>query len=140
MEKLRRKANFTMDSFSFVFSPGMDELSFTHQQGADHDEDDKEEFMTVRSCFTCCSSAATASRDEFMTVRTNFSRCSSLNEMMIQEMRRRSIIQEFCHCQVAVRPVPEAPIASASAQVSNRVMVMEERYQAEKDALYLVVL
>lgn len=41
---------------------------------------------------------------------------------------------------VAVRPVPEAPIASASAQVSNRVMVMEERYQAEKDALYLVLL
>ncbi|XP_030537906.2 uncharacterized protein LOC115746325 isoform X1 [Rhodamnia argentea] len=134
MEKRRRKVNFTTESFSFVFSPAMDELSFTHRQDADHDEHDKEEFLTVRSCFTCCSSAATASRDEFMTVRTDFSRCSSLNEMMLQEMRRRSIIQEFCNCEgwpfglcrklLLLPPLPKSPAESWSWRRGTRLRRM----------------
>ncbi|XP_031405984.1 uncharacterized protein LOC116214702 isoform X1 [Punica granatum] len=122
MEKLRKKPNFTTDTFSCVFSPSTGEEEFSQKEGVDGEEQEKEEFTSVRSCFTCCSNDT--SKEAFISVKTNFSRCSSFNELEFLDLRRRSIIQEFCHCEgwpfglcrklLLLPPLPKSPSESWS--------------------------
>ncbi|EXB50016.1 hypothetical protein L484_003373 [Morus notabilis] len=128
LEKLRRKPVLLMsDSFSWVYSTVTRELYIT-PKGIEQKEDmngvdcEGEEFLSVKSCFSCCSSAA--SRDVFVSVKSSFSRSSSLNGVDLKEFQRRSIIQEFCHCEgwpfglcrkaVLLPPLPKSPSESWS--------------------------
>lgn len=139
MEKLRHKPFVITDSFSWVFSPKTGELFLTpktvqqKEEDDDDDEDDeREEFFSVGTCFSCCSSAL--SRDAFLSVKTNFSHCSSLNWLEFQDFPRRSIIQEFCHCEgwpfglcrkaVLLPPLPKSPSESWSWRKGTRVVKM----------------
>ncbi|KAE8100647.1 hypothetical protein FH972_018525 [Carpinus fangiana] len=134
MEKLRRRPSLLTESFSLVvYSPVTKELYMTPkavQRGEDlDDEDEDEDFVTVGSCFSCCSSAL--SREAYHSVKTNFSRCSSLNGLDFQEFWRRSIIQELCHCQgwpfglcrraVLLPPLPKSPSESWSWRKGTRI-------------------
>jgi hypothetical protein len=134
MEKLRRRPSLLTESFSLVvYSPVTRELYMTPkavQRGEDlDDEDEYEDFVTVGSCFSCCSSAL--SREAYHSVKTNFSRSSSLNGLDFQEFWRRSIIQELCHCQgwpfglcrraVLLPPLPKSPSESWSWRKGTRI-------------------
>lgn len=123
MERQKHKPSVMRDSFSWVFSPATRELHIT-QTMAPHEreveDDEKEEFFSVRSCFSCRSSAV--SGEPFYSVKTNISPCSSLNELDFSDYWRRCIIQEFCHCEgwpfglyrkaVLLPPLPKSPSES----------------------------
>ncbi|XP_008220203.1 PREDICTED: uncharacterized protein LOC103320317 [Prunus mume] len=138
MEKLRRKPSSLTDSFSFVYSSKSGDL-FISQKGVqnkkDHGEEDdeKEEFLSVKSCFSCCSTAAT-SRDVFLSVKTSLSRCSSLNGIDFKDFPRQSIIQQFRHCEgwpfglcrkaVLLPPLPKSPSESWSWRKGTKYVKM----------------
>ncbi|XP_022135711.1 uncharacterized protein LOC111007604 [Momordica charantia] len=136
MEKLRRKTNLS-DSFSWVFSPATKELYITSMEIEKMDESGNEdntgdEFFSVQSFLTCCSSAAT--NEAFFSVEANFSRCSSLNglDFLDEDLRRRSILQEFCHCEgwpfglcrkaILLPPLPKSPSESWSWSKATKVV------------------
>ncbi|TKY57799.1 hypothetical protein E2542_SST14852 [Spatholobus suberectus] len=87
----------------------------------DEEYDVGEEFLSVKSSLSCCSSSA-VSGEAFYSVKTNLSRCSSMSELDVSEYWRRSIIQEFCHCEgwpfglcrkaVLLPPLPKSPSES----------------------------
>ena len=116
--------------FSLAYSPATRELYVTHSHTmapqarvvvGDEEHDEREEFFSVKSCLSCCSSSA-VSDQAFYSVKTNLSRCSSMNEVEVSEYWRRSIIQEFCHCEgwpfglsrkaVLLPPLPKSPSES----------------------------
>ncbi|KAK2660355.1 hypothetical protein Ddye_006888 [Dipteronia dyeriana] len=128
MEKLRRKPSLiTSDSFSWVFYPKTRELYLKAEQQKEDEEEEEEEvgdaieFVSVGSCFSCCSSAI--SKEAYHSVKTNVSRCSSLTGLDFQDLQR-SIIQELCYCQgwpfglcrkaVLLPPLPKSPAESWS--------------------------
>ncbi|GFY86879.1 hypothetical protein Acr_05g0005180 [Actinidia rufa] len=140
--KTRRKASFTMNSFSWIFSPTTVELFITPKRMQQNEEincEEREDFFSVGSCFSCCSSER--STEAFLSVKTTFSRCSSLSGLdrqdfqpfLVQEfwhgldirdLRRRSIIQKFCRCEgwpfglfrkaLLLPPLPKSPSDSWS--------------------------
>lgn len=131
MEKLKRKPSSLSltDSFSWVYSGDLYITQKGVQKKQDNHEDDvddeKEEFLSVASCFSCCSSSAAASRDVFLSVKTSLSRCSSLNGFEFNDFQKRqSIIQQLCHCKgwpfglcrkaVLLPPLPKSPSESWS--------------------------
>jgi len=101
-----------------------------------HEDEEPEDFMSVQSHFSLCSSCAAADSDAFFSVKTNFSHCSSVKDMDLHEskcwawegfldsseIRRRAIIQEFCHCEgwpfglcrkvLLLPPLPKSPSES----------------------------
>lgn len=115
-------------SFSWVYSPATKELYFTRRTMApqenvekDNDQEEEEEFLSVKSCFSCCSSGELT----FHSVKTSLSRCSSLNgvdEYLSKLHWRRSVIEEFCHCEgwpfglcrraILLPPLPNSPSES----------------------------
>lgn len=128
MEKQKHKPkNLLRESFSLVYSPATRELYVTQttapkeRKGGDKERGEGEEFLSVKSCFSCSSSSA-MSVEAFYSVKTNLSRCSSMNELDFSDYRRRSIIQEFCHCEgwpfglcrkaVLLPPLPKSPSES----------------------------
>ncbi len=136
-EKLKRKPSPLPDSISWVYSPMTRELYMTpkavqREEDYDDEDDEKEEFLTVGSCFSCCSSAV--SREAFYSIKSNFSRSSSLNGLDFQEFWRRSIIEELCHCQgwpfglcrkaVLLPPLPKSPSESWSWSKGPRIVKM----------------
>lgn len=142
LKKLRRKPILLMsDSFSWVYSPVTRELYIT-PKGIEQKEDmnrvdcEGEEFLSVKSCFSCCSSAA--SRDVFVSVKSSFSRSSSLNGVDLKEFQRRSIIQEFCHCEgwpfglcrkaVLLPPLPKSPSESWSWRKGTKTAKLTYRW------------
>lgn len=140
MEKLKRKPSSLSltDSFSWVYSgdlyitqKGEQKKQDNHEDedeaedDVDVDVDDEKEFLSVASCFSCCSSSAAASRDVFLSVKTSLSRCSSLNGFEFNDFQKRqSIIQQLCHCKgwpfglcrkaVLLPPLPKSPSESWS--------------------------
>ena len=131
MEKQKHKPSLSREGFSWVYSPATRELHVTQtippqargSGDGDEEHDEREEFLSVKSCFSCCSSSSAAVSDEaFYSVRTNLSRCSSMKEVDLPEYWRRSIIQEFCHCKgwpfglcrkaVLLPPLPKSPSES----------------------------
>lgn len=136
MEKLKRKTNLS-DSFSWVFSPATKELYISSMEIEKMDESGNEdnigdEFYSVQSFLTCCSSAAT--KEAFFSVEANFSRCSSLNglDFLDDDLKRRSILQEFCHCEgwpfglcrkaVLLPPLPKSPSESWSWSKGTKIV------------------
>ncbi|KAL2318594.1 hypothetical protein Fmac_032470 [Flemingia macrophylla] len=130
MEKQKQKASPLRQGFSFTYSPATRELYVTHAMapqarvavvGDDEEHSGIEEFLSVRSRLSCNSSSA-LSGEAFYSVKTNLSRCSSMNEVDMSEYWRRSIIQEFCHCEgwpfglcrraVLLPPLPKSPSVS----------------------------
>ncbi|XP_059638284.1 uncharacterized protein LOC132280167 [Cornus florida] len=147
--KERRKASFTMDnSFCWVLSSTTGDLFITPkavQQKENGDDDEgKEDFLSVKSCLSRCSSATTM--EAFFSVKTNFSRCSSLNRLDFQDLwnclsfngldfqdfRRRSIIQELRHCEgwpfglcrkaLLLPPLPKSPSESWTWRKHGRIV------------------
>lgn len=149
--KTRRKASFSMDSFNWIISPSTGELFTTPkamQKNEDSDHEEKEDFFSVGSCLSRCSTVRSV--EEFLSVKTQFSRCSSLSRLdccdlrpfVVQEfwhgidyqelLRRRSIIQEFCHCKgwpfglcrkaLLLPPLPKSPSESWSWRKGVRLV------------------
>ncbi|KAJ1376259.1 hypothetical protein SESBI_50132 [Sesbania bispinosa] len=128
MENKKYKPSVLRHSFSWVYSPVTKELYFTTTQAVsaqekvegDQEQDEREEFYSVKSCFSCCSSSV--SGETFHSVKTSLSRCSSLNEVDLSKYWRRSVIQEFCHCEgwpfglcrraLLLPPLPKSPSES----------------------------
>lgn len=127
MEKQKHKPSVLRHSFSWVYSPATKELYFTQAVApeekvvkGDEESGEGEEFLSVKSCFSRCSSSP--SGEAFYSVKTNLSRCSSLNELDLSKYRRPSVIQEFCHCEgwpfglcrraVLLPPLPKSPSES----------------------------
>ncbi|KOM51522.1 hypothetical protein LR48_Vigan09g018100 [Vigna angularis] len=128
MEKQKQKASVLRHSFSWVYSPATKELFVTEAvtpqkkvEGGDKENDEREEFLSVKSCFSRCSSSPSGS--VFYSVKTNLSRCSSFNDLHQQSKHwRRSVIEEFCHCEgwpfglcrraVLLPPLPKSPSES----------------------------
>lgn len=127
MEKQKLKPSPLRDDFSWTDSPATRELYVTMASPqprvviGDGEDDEREEFFSVKSCLSCCSSNA-VSEQPFFSVKTNLSRCSSMSGVDMSEHWRRSIIQEFCHCQgwpfglcrkaVLLPPLPKSPSES----------------------------
>lgn len=126
MEKQKIKQSPLRDDFSWTYSPATRELYVTMAPQprmviGDGEHDDREEFFSVKSCLSCCSSSV-VSDQAFFSVKTNLSRCSSLSGVDMSEHWRRSIIQEFCHCEgwpfglcrkaVLLPPLPKSPSES----------------------------
>ncbi|KAK7383118.1 hypothetical protein VNO78_28787 [Psophocarpus tetragonolobus] len=128
MEKQKHKASLVRDGFSWAYSPATREVYLTHTMApqarvvaGDEEHDEREEYFSVKSCLSCCSSSA-MSGEAFYSVKTNLSKCSSMNEVDMSEYWRRSIIQEFCHCEgwpfglcrkaVLLPPLPKSPSES----------------------------
>ncbi|KAF2309860.1 hypothetical protein GH714_005402 [Hevea brasiliensis] len=81
LEKSRQRSFVLTDSFSWVFSPRTGELFlapkiFQDKDDNDEKEDEGDEFLSVASCFSCCSSAL--SKEAFLSVKTNFSAAQAL--------------------------------------------------------------
>ena len=126
MEKQKNKPSLLRESFSWVYSPATRELCVTGKmepkakEGGNEEQGEKEEFLSVKSCFSMYSSSANG--EGFYSAKTNLSRCSSLNEFDLSEYWKRSIIQEFCHCEgwpfglcrkaVLLPPLPKSPSES----------------------------
>lgn len=137
MERQKHKPSVARDNFSWVYSPETRELYITQMvalhEREDVDDDQKEEFLSVKSCFSCHSSRL--SGELFYSVKTNFSPCSSLNDLDFSEYWRRSIIQELCHCEgwpfglcrkaVLLPPLPKSPSES---------WLWRKKQQSTKDA------
>lgn len=130
--KSRRNARLMTDSFCWGFSPMAGELFINSKEVVKGEKDKTEDFFSVESCFSQCSSAA--SRDEFVSVKTSFSRCSSLNGLDFQDFWRRSIIEELCHCEgwpfglcrkaLLLPPLPKSPSESWSWHKGNKTFKM----------------
>ncbi|CAK7347575.1 unnamed protein product [Dovyalis caffra] len=142
MEKLRHKPLIFSDSFSWVYSPKTGELFVAPKAVQNKDDDDssndendeyndtREDFFSIGSCLSCCSSAL--SREAFVSAKTNFSRCSSFNGLEFPDFPKRSILQEFCHCQgwpfglcrkvVLLPPLPKSPSESWSWRKGVRIV------------------
>ncbi|KAK2992278.1 hypothetical protein RJ640_020271 [Escallonia rubra] len=115
--KSKRQTSLALDCFFWGFSPTTGELfiaSKVMQQKEESDGEEREDYFSVGSCFSRCSSV-----EAFVSVRTNFSRCSSLNGLDFPDFPRCSIIQEFRHCEgwpfglcrrsLLLPPLPKSP-------------------------------
>ncbi|KAJ4845400.1 hypothetical protein Tsubulata_010584 [Turnera subulata] len=152
MEKLKQKSFVLTDSFTWVYSPKTGELfvapkSFSpklydnNNEDDDDDDDDskkdkedeeRDEFFSVRSCFSCCSSVL--SKEAFLSVKSNFSRCSSFKGFEFQDFPRNSILQQFYHCEgwpfglcrkaVLLPPLPKSPSDSWLWRKGTRTIKM----------------
>ncbi|KAK8601231.1 hypothetical protein V6N13_059044 [Hibiscus sabdariffa] len=138
-EKMKRRPSLMAESFSWVLYPSTGELYISSSKHGQRREDEieEEEFFSVGSCFSLCSSGA--SREAFMSAKSNFSRSSSLNKidfpeiwkLDLEDFRRRSIIREFCHCEgwpfglcrkaVLLPPLPKSPSESWSWRKGTRL-------------------
>ncbi|XP_043713655.1 uncharacterized protein LOC122662154 [Telopea speciosissima] len=131
--KLRRVSN--SDSQRWVLLQGMEEFLFTSSKEVvkevednKHEDKEVESFYSVGSCFSRCSSA---SRDVFFSVGSRLSRCSSMNGIDFGDDKRRSIIQELCHCEgwpfglgrkaLLLPPLPRCPSESWLWRKGNRI-------------------
>lgn len=128
MEKLRKKRRTGIEGLTCKF---MKEFDIEKEEG--------NEFCSVRSSFSeCCMSDM--SIEGYMTAKTEFSRSSSLNGLELEnqwkkyyvnEIRKGSVIQEFCHCQgwpfglgrkvALLPPLPKSPAESWSWRKPTRV-------------------
>ncbi|KAL3840381.1 hypothetical protein ACJIZ3_024972 [Penstemon smallii] len=114
--KSKRKFTFANDGLYWALSP-------LTAAGPKKQEDGGEEFFSVGSRLSRCSSAS--SFEAFVSVKTRFSRCSSLNNIDFPKDfgRKRSIIVEFCHYEgwpfglgrkAFLPPLPKSPSDSWS--------------------------
>ncbi|ESQ30867.1 hypothetical protein EUTSA_v10011797mg [Eutrema salsugineum] len=129
MEKLRQKPRISMER----------QITYQSKEESDIEKEEGIEFCSVGSSFSeCCHSDL--SIEGYMTAKTEFSRCSSLEGVelenqwkvyYVKELRKKSVIQELCHCQgwpfglgrraALLPPLPKSPAESWSWRKPNRV-------------------
>lgn len=129
-EKTRRKRQFTMNKdFGSILSSTAGEL-FVATKGMQQLESnlENEERDTFYSAGSRCSSA---SREAFFSVGSCLSRSSSTSRIELWEVPRRSIFQEFSHCEgwpfglyrkALLPPLPKCPSDSWSWNKRNKMM------------------
>ncbi|KAK7285071.1 hypothetical protein RJT34_19829 [Clitoria ternatea] len=126
-ERQKHKVTPLRDGFPWAYYPAKGEVYVTlvmtpkGKVAGDEENNEKEEFLSVKSCLSCCSSGA-LSGEAFYSVKTNLSRCSSMNDLDLSEYWRHSIIQKFCHCEgwpfglyrkvALLPPLPKSPSES----------------------------
>ncbi|XP_010269123.1 PREDICTED: uncharacterized protein LOC104605883 [Nelumbo nucifera] len=140
--KMKRKGRRMTESLCWAVSSSTGELFMApYPKDMQHVEDDNkvedndemETFFSAESCFSRCSSA---SREVLFSAGSCFSRCSSMmSKVDFGEARRRSIIQEFCHCEgwpfglcrkaVLLPPLPRSPSESWSWHKGNRIVIVK---------------
>ncbi|CAL1371702.1 unnamed protein product [Linum trigynum] len=124
MEKSKQKVFVITDSFS-------GDLFFSPEKQKDREVDKEEDFYSVGSCLSRCSSSLSKGGEEFFSVKTNLSRCSSLSQVEYPSIHRcGSILQELCHCEgwpfglcrkaVLLPPLPKSPSESWLWQKGTR--------------------
>ncbi|OIT04133.1 PREDICTED: uncharacterized protein LOC109224956 [Nicotiana attenuata] len=134
--KCRRQTTISSDKFNWTFSPTAGDLFISTklmQQKEDKEHQEKEEnedFFSVGTRLSRCSSAK--SYEAFATAKTTLSRSSSLNRIDFQDFPRRSVIQEFSHCEgwpfglcrklLLLPPLPKSPSDSWSWRKSARMI------------------
>ncbi|CAN4122714.1 unnamed protein product [Withania somnifera] len=134
--KCRKKAAISSDKFHWTFSPTAGALFISEklmQQKEDSEDEDKEgreDFLSVETHLSCCSSAI--SHEALATAKTALSRSSSLDRIEFQDFPRRSVIKEFSHCEgwpfglscklLLLPPLPKSPADSWSWRKSARMI------------------
>ncbi|XP_074275458.1 uncharacterized protein LOC141599367 [Silene latifolia] len=137
----KTKRSSMIESYSTVLHPISGELfpGSVKQQYEVKKQDDQEieEFSSVKSHLSLCSFASNDDYEAFYSVKTDFSCCPSLKDAELaenkwwssevldsKELRRRAIIQEICHCKgwpfglcrkaLLLPPLPKSPADSWS--------------------------
>ncbi|XP_060173431.1 uncharacterized protein LOC132604106 [Lycium barbarum] len=134
--KCRRKTTITTDKFTWVFSPTTGDLFISarlRRKEEENQDQEKEDFYSVASRLSPCSSAA--SFEDFVTAKTIFSRSSSLDRIDFEDPWRHSVIQELSHCEgwpfglyrksLLLPPLPKSPSDSWSWSKSARMFKMQ---------------
>lgn len=123
--KARRKGSLTLESFCWALDLPLGINQNVESSGG---VEEREDFLSVGSCFSRCSSAT--NMGAFLSVMTNLSRCSSLSCVECLDLQsRRSIIEEFWHCEgwpfglcrkaLLLPPLPKSPSESWSWRKSK---------------------
>ncbi|GAB4852111.1 hypothetical protein Ancab_016301 [Ancistrocladus abbreviatus] len=137
--KFRRRNFLRNDSFSSVFHPTLGEVfvrAAAKNKSDNNNDEERDEFLSVKSHFSVSCYSTAADTEAFFSVNTNFSRCTSLNLDAgldcFLDLQRRSIIQEFCHCEgwpfglcrkaVLLPPLPKSPSESWSWHKGARTL------------------
>ncbi|KAH9611539.1 hypothetical protein KSS87_007628 [Heliosperma pusillum] len=137
----KMKRSSMIESYSTVLHPISGELfPGSVKQLYDvkkQDDEENEEFTSVKSQLSLCSFASIDDYEAFYSVKTDFSCCPSLKDAELaenkwwssevldsKELRRRAIIQEICHCKgwpfglcrkaLLLPPLPKSPSDSWS--------------------------
>ncbi|KAK6773095.1 hypothetical protein RDI58_028333 [Solanum bulbocastanum] len=135
--KCRRKTTTTTDKFTWAFSPTTGDLFISarlrqKEEGNEDQETEerREDFYSVASCLSPCSSAT--GFEAFVTAKTVFSRSSSLDSIDFQDLRRHSVVQELSDCEgwpfglyrkaLLLPPLPKSPSDSWSWRKSARMV------------------
>ncbi|XP_055811209.1 uncharacterized protein LOC129880946 isoform X2 [Solanum dulcamara] len=136
--KCRRKTTITTDKFTWAFSPATRDLFISarlrqkEEEKEDQETEEREDFYSVASRLSPCSSAT--SFGAFVTAKTVFSRSSSLDRIDFQDPWRRSVIQELSDCEgwpfglyrkaLLLPPLPKSPSDSWTWSKSARMVKM----------------
>nr|GME11363.1 uncharacterized protein LOC109149590 [Ipomoea batatas] len=121
--KFRQKMSL---NFCCDFSPAAGDLfipsakAILMQQKLGNNGEEREEFVSVGSHFSHCSSSSTGSMEAFVSAKTSFSRCSSLSRIDFPDLwRRGSNIVQFSQCEgwpfglcrraLLLPPLPKSP-------------------------------
>ncbi|KAG5573493.1 hypothetical protein H5410_063259 [Solanum commersonii] len=133
--KCRRKTTITTDKFTWAFSPTTGDFFISarlRQKEEDQETEEREDFYSVASSLSPCSSAT--SFEAFVTAKTVFSRSSSLESIEFQDLRRHSVIQELSDSEgwpfglyrkaLLLPPLPKSPSDSWSWRKSDRIVKM----------------
>ncbi|KAL0432482.1 UNVERIFIED_CONTAM: hypothetical protein Slati_2582500 [Sesamum latifolium] len=130
--KSKRKSKVAINSSSNWGLSRPTGVSVINSKAGNNGDEDKEEYFTARSRLPRCSSAT--SFDTYDSAMTCFSRSSSLDRLDFQdfESRRRSIIQDFGHCEgwpfglcrkaLLLPPLPKSPADSWSWSKSSKMV------------------
>lgn len=136
--KYKQKTSFTSENFCWDFSPAAGDLFVPAKamlQKPGNNGEEREEFMSVGSHFSHCSSSA-SSVDAFVSAETSFSRCSSLSRIDFPDLwRRRSNVLQFSDCDgwpfglcrraALLPPLPKSPADSWMWRKSGRLIKLE---------------
>nr|GMC48121.1 uncharacterized protein LOC109149590 [Ipomoea batatas]GMC56130.1 uncharacterized protein LOC109149590 [Ipomoea batatas] len=124
--KFRQKMSLiTSENFCCDFSPAAGDLfipakAILMQQKLGNNGEEREEFVSVGSHFSHCSSSSSGSIEAFVSAKTSFSRCSSLSRIDFTDLwRRGSNIVQFSQCKgwpfglcrraLLLPPLPKSP-------------------------------
>ncbi|XP_073047481.1 uncharacterized protein [Primulina eburnea] len=128
--KCKRKSAVGLDNIYWAVSPRTLQIHGNNNGGVGGGEDTVDEFYSIESRLSPCSSAT--SFETFVSVRKWLSRSSSLNQTNLCDFGDRSMIMEFCHyegwpfglCRKAMLlpPLPKSPADSWSWRKSGRTV------------------
>ncbi|KZV45191.1 hypothetical protein F511_11791 [Dorcoceras hygrometricum] len=128
--KCKRKSAIGLDNVYWALSPRTPQIDGNSDGGIYGGEDTIDEFYSVNSRLSRCSSGA--SFETFVSVKKWLSRSSSLNQTNSCAFGNRSMIMEFCHYDgwpfglfrkaLLLPPLPKSPADSWSWRKSGRTV------------------